>query len=294
MQVFHYSCFAMGTRFNLVLEAKNEAINEALSSEVTQILKAEETRMSCFMEEAEISAINRNAAHSAVAVSDNLAKVLDACQYYFQTTDGAFDAGLLHFTSLLRDGEDFEEAVPIKDFGWKQVEWNAQMQEIKFKSPYTGIDLGGFGKGWAVEKVRDFLLKEGVSMAFISFGESTVATIGTHPLGECWPLSIHHPVSKVSILIELKGDALSVSGLKDKGDAFPQEGVAHIVSPANNQVVKENQLIVVKAPSALTAEVLSTAVMAANEHQLAVIFNNFPDVSIYECVTGEPVFNRLL
>src|SRR5690554_1590691 len=131
MEVFHYSCFAMGTRFNLVLKAENEARNEALSSEVTLILKAEEARMSCFMEEAEVSVINRNAAHSAVAVSDNLAKVLDACQYYFQATDGAFDAGLLHFTRLLRDGENaFEELPSIKNHGWKQVEWNAQTQEI--------------------------------------------------------------------------------------------------------------------------------------------------------------------
>lgn len=273
----------MGTRFNLVLEAKNEASNEALSGEVSVMLKDEEARMSCFMEDAELSVINRKAAHSALKVSDRLSKVFDACQDYFQSTDGAFDAGMLHFN----------KAATIADVGWKQVNWNASTREINFKSPLAGIDLGGLGKGWAVENVRNFLLQEGVKMAFISFGESTVATIGTHPLGDCWPLTIHHPVSDVSILIELKGDALSVSGLKDKGDASPREGVPHIVSPARQQFVKENHLIVVKAPSPLTAEILSTAVMAANEDQRRVIFDNFPDVNIYECVTGEPVFNRL-
>ncbi|GAO28882.1 thiamin biosynthesis lipoprotein ApbE [Geofilum rubicundum JCM 15548] len=285
----------MGTRFNLVLETKTEASNEALSGEVAVMLKEEEARMSCYMEEAELSVINRKAAHSAVKVSDPLARVFDACDYFYQATDGAFDAGLLHLTRTLKSGDlSLEEAAVMGEVGWKQVDWNPKTREIKFKGPLAGIDLGGIGKGWAVEKVRDFLLEKGVEIAFISFGESTVATIGTHPLGDCWPLTIHHPVSQVSMLIELKDDALSVSGLKEKGDAQTKEGVPHIIRAANNTVVEEDQLIVVKAPSPLTAEVLSTAVMAANEHQRAVIFDNFPDVSIYECVTGEPVFNRLL
>jgi thiamine biosynthesis lipoprotein len=274
----------MGTRFNLVLDAKDEVRNEALSREVTRILKTEEHFMSCFMEDAEVSVINRKAAHSAVVVSDHLAEILDACQYYFQATAGAFDAGLWHF----------DEATDLGDMGWKSVEWNSYNQQIAFKHSRTGIDLGGFGKGWAVEKVRSFLWEEGVEMAFISFGESTVATIGTHPLGECWPLTIQHPVSKVSILIELNGEALSVSGLKNRGDDHPKEGVAHIISPANHKVINEDNLVVVKTQSALTAEVISTAVMAANAHQRSVIFDNFPEASIYECVIGEPIFNRLL
>jgi thiamine biosynthesis lipoprotein ApbE len=70
--------------------------------------------------------------------------------------------------------------------------------------------------------------------------------------------------------------------------------VAHIISPANQRVINEDNLVVVKTPSALTAEVLSTAVMAANAHQRSVIFDNFPEAQIYECVIGEPIFNRLL
>ncbi len=295
MQVFHHSCFAMGTRFNLVLDAENGTRNEALSREVNHILKTEEALMSCFMEEAEVSVINREAAHSAVAVSDQLAKVFDACQYFFQATNGAFDMGLLHLSrSLKSESLAVDNKVDWREAGWKQVEWCTHTQQIKFKNSYTGIDLGGFGKGWAVEKVRSFLLGEGVEMAFISFGESTVATIGTHPLGDCWPLNIQHPVSRVSILIELKNDALSVSGLKNGGSQHPDEGVAHVISPARQQIIRDDHLIVVNAPSALTAEVLSTAMMAANEHQRSDILDNFPEASIYECVTGEPVFNQLL
>jgi FAD:protein FMN transferase len=295
MQVFHYSCFAMGTRFNLVLETKTEALNKALSGEVAVMLREEEARMSCFMEEAELSVINRHAAHSSVTVSHRLARVLDACQYFYQTTDGAFDAGLLHLTRSLKSGSlSLVETADLSEVGWKQVDWNPKTREIKFKHPLAGIDLGGFGKGWAVERVREFLLQKGIEMAFISFGESTVATIGSHPLGDCWPLNIHHPVSEVSMLVELNDNALSVSGLKEKGDANPNEGMPHIFRPANNKVVKEDHLVVVKASSPLTAEVLSTAVMAADKHQRAVIFDNFPEASIYECVTGEPVFNRLL
>ncbi len=295
MQVFHYSCFAMGTRFNLVLEAKNEASNEALSGEVAVMLKDDEARMSCFLEEAELSVINRKAAHSAVKVSDQLARVFDACDYFYQATDGAFDAGMLNLIRSMKSGTlSLDDMAVMGEVGWKQVDWNSKSREIKFNHPLAGIDLGGIGKGWAVEKVREFLVGKGVEMAFISFGESTVATIGTHPLGDCWPLTIHHPVSEVSMLIELNDNALSVSGLQEKGDSNPKEGIPHIISPANSTVVTDDKLIVVKAPSPLTAEVLSTAVMAANEQQRTVVFDNFPDVSIYSCVTGEPVFNRLL
>jgi predicted dehydrogenase len=51
------------------------------------------------------------------------------------------------------------------------------------------LDAGGFGKGYALDRVRKLLADAGVANALVNFGDSSVAAVGSHPFGDCWQVS---------------------------------------------------------------------------------------------------------
>jgi thiamine biosynthesis lipoprotein len=291
MEVFHHSCFAMGTRFNCVIPEMNEQQGEKTALEINRILSAEEALLSSFVAHSEVSRINTQAVNGFVRVSVEMAEVIDLLNEYWIQTGGSFDAGLLCLTQSLKN----QQGIPFcdKPFGWQQVEWNHGKREIRFLNDAVGIDVGGFGKGWAVQKIIRYLKDIAVQAAFISFGESTIAVIGRHPLGNHWPVSIKHPESGVELKLKLVDESISVSGLANITSDGENSQMPHIIRPHNGTAVGKNSMAVVKCASPVDAEVLSTAILASPDGGVNQILEGYPTASIYLCEVGGFEFKKL-
>lgn len=83
------------------------------------------------------------------------------------------------------------------------------------------IDLGGIGKGFALDRVKALLLDWGIDCALLSAGASTRLAFGDH----AWSVSL--PGAAEARTVELRDQALSASGTAIQG--------SHIVSPRSNQ-----------------------------------------------------------
>lgn len=293
MQVFHHSTFAMGTRFNLVLPLVDNAYGESLGWEVNALLEGLEAKLSCHRSNSELAMVNHLAPHGWVTVSDELAIALDACHWFWKETAGAFDPGLYRMTQLGREMPGAAEKTRAGQKligGWKQVEWDSTKRRIRFEGADAGIDLGGFGKGYALEHIIKMLKGMGITSAFISFGESSMATIGSHPLSQSWEVAIQHPGSEARTMLELNDDSVSVSGLKrfevNDGEQFQ----AHILAPSTALFVTDARMVVVQSKSPLRAEVLSTAIAAAGNKQLEQIVRTFAGEKMLICPDGASEF----
>lgn len=110
------------------------------------------------------------------------------------------------------------------------------------------VDLGGIGKGYAVESARRLLLKKGVKSAIIDL-HSSIAVIGNG-----WRIGIKDPRDGevLGVVILNNGDALSTSG------QYEQPG--HIVDPRTGQKADRCLSVTVVAKDAALADALSTAV----------------------------------
>lgn len=86
------------------------------------------------------------------------------------------------------------------------------------------LDAGGFGKGYALDRVRKLLAASGVANALVNFGDSSVTTLGSHPFGDCWKVAARTGGGE----FRLKGSSLSLSGLRP-------DGRAHIVDPTTGE-----------------------------------------------------------
>ena len=94
--------------------------------------------------------------------------------------------------------------------------------------------------------------------ALLSFGGSSVAAVGRHPLDAPWPVAVAHSYypNRTAHTFQLEGEALSVSG-KDP------HGRGHIIDPATGNTLEKGGRVAVTGPSAMVTEVLSTALWVA-------------------------------
>ena len=144
---------------------------------------------------------------------------------------------------------------------------NEDTFEVTVLDAHLRIDLGGIGKGFALDKTVEMLKEWGIKSALIHGGRSSVYAFGAD-----WPVSLSDPINKKKIAnnITLNGRALSGSGL-DKG--------SHIIDPRNGRTVKNVRAAWAFATSAAASDALSTAFMILSEDELNTFFKHQKDVS---------------
>ena len=140
---------------------------------------------------------------------------------------------------------------------------------------YFDITLQGFGygKGYALAKIRELLEENGIGKALVNFGNSSVLAVGTHPCGEYWPVGLDNPFTKERIAdLKLSDSSLSISG---NMPSHPR----HIVNPHTGTFVEDKKMVSVVAKDPVVAEILTTAFMICGDERVPVIASQF---DIYE------------
>ncbi|MCK4854187.1 MAG: FAD:protein FMN transferase [Bacteroidales bacterium] len=110
--------------------------------------------------------------------------------------------------------------------------------------------------------------------AFISFGESSVLALGNHPHGVGWKAARNHQMITGNSLFsfDLQNESLSTSGIS-QGDTG---NMGQILNPVRGITDTRYHHISIKSSSATEAEILSTAMIAANEAEREKILSHFP------------------
>jgi len=123
--------------------------------------------------------------------------------------------------------------------------------------PGMKIDLGGIGKGYAVDRIADRLKAGGVATALINFGGSSVAAIGAPPGKHGWEIGIQGPAGDIRGVIYLRDLALSTSGSMGRLFTVGKTRYGHLINPKDGMPVVEPRMATVLTGSATTAEALT-------------------------------------
>jgi thiamine biosynthesis lipoprotein len=216
--------FAMGTPLRVkVFGANASALAKAAIDEIKRLDKI----FSRFDPESEVSLINKNAAKSAQQVSPETMECIKIAVRVNQLSKGAFDITLGKPQSLVV---------------------NEDLMQV-YLNEKSRIDLGGIGKGYAVESARRLLLKKGAKSGIIDM-RSSIAVFGPRT----WKIGIQHPRQKeklVGTIILRNGQSLATSGDYERGK--------HILDPRTGKSSDLCQGVTIIGENAAEADALATA-----------------------------------
>lgn len=277
-KLYHNSFYAMGTRCHIVLPGAEEDLCEHLFAVIKDEVHRVESSLSRFLSHSEISVINKKAAKEPVAVSEEIYGILETCREYFELTHGSFDVSLRPLLQYWKDKKDNSTSdlrlYEIMDaIGMKHIELGNDDRSVCFANDRVEIDLGGFGKGYALEHIQKKLKDFSVRDAFISFGESSILTMGSHPAGDHWKVGLndYSKPGRALHTFAINDGAVSTSSNFFVDDSGKLCNHRHVINPFTGYPVEECMTVSVRSDSSVAAEVLSTAFLVTRDETIALI-----------------------
>ena len=179
-------------------------------------------------------------------------ELLVDCEKFRHATDGFFDVTAA-IPSDTPPAESLAAAAP-------RLLLDPERQTVRFYSTDVAIDLGGIGKGFALDRAHEILKRFDVRSALISGGTSSVLAVGRPAAGQAWAVDIRNPahdeLPPVDRL-EMVDRSLSCSTA-----LRPGQFASDVIDPHTQQPLVGSDAVVVLAPSGVVAEALSTGLLA--------------------------------
>lgn len=279
-KVFHNAFYAMGTRMNVVLPHSDEELCERLYKMIKHEVERIEIKLSYFLSHSSVSEINKKAYAADVKVDSEIWQILKLCLQYNKLTFGAFDITMRRLVDFYKLNPDLDETDLTSCM--KYIQLNDELQSIRFLDESAKIDFGGFGKGYALEKVQKLINDSPIESAFISFGESSILTKGNHPSGKAWQVGVNNYNNSggAAYTFELADDSISTSSNYFLDDSGQLTFKANVINPITGKLKKEIETISVKSKSPLEAEIFSTAFMNLSNDQVSAIKEKCIDIGV--------------
>ena len=280
----------MGTRIYVEVWSEDAAKgDEAIAAVMAEMTRIDEL-MSHYKPESELSQINARAAEEPVKVDPELFDLIKLSLHFSEITEGAFDityasvGHLYDFPNHVHPTEaQIKSALPAVNF--RNLLLDPVNHSVRFEHKGMRIDLGGIGKGYAVDRGIDILKARGIKHAVVTAGGDT-RIIGDH-MGRPWVVAIRHPddENKIVTKIPLIDTAMSTSG--DYERFFDENGVRyhHIIDPHTGHSASKVRSATILGPTATETDGMSKTAFVLGPEKALEIINRMPQ---YDAVFVRP------
>ncbi len=271
----------MGTSYTVKMsERPPTVVPQTLERRILQVLDRVDRWMSTYRNDSELSRYNHNPSTDWVAVSPELAVVLEEAQTISRLSDGAFDVTVGPLLRLWGFGPHAQDPprVPSPNeieqakntIGYRRLKVRRVPPAIKKTHPKVSVDLSAIAPGYAVDLIAALLEDHGVHDYLVDIGgEERVK--GRSPRGARWRIAIARPLEgEGGILrtLELESGAVATSG--DYRNYFERDGqrYSHLLDPRAGRPIKHRLAsVTVIAETAMRADALATALMVLGPEQ---------------------------
>jgi FAD:protein FMN transferase len=275
-----FSYEAMGTVFEIIiLHEDKEYSRQAAFAAFDELVRIEQ-QLSKFIENSDVSLINNLDANKSLVMGTDAFDCIKLSLEMSERTFGAFDitTGLLYNLwldeekKLLTPSED-ELSFSREHTGSDLLKLNDSEHSIELVASPVMIDLGGIGKGYALDMMAGLLREWSVDRALLHGGFSSVLALDAPEGTEGWPVTFSQPGNRQNTIarIELANCALSASGTKKS---------AHIIDPKTGKPMADQTAVWVSCPDAASADALSTAFMIIADEQIEEYCSEFNSVKV--------------
>jgi thiamine biosynthesis lipoprotein len=245
---------AMAAVFTITVADQEATYARQATAEVFAELDRIELRLSRFIEGSDIFRINRLAAGQSTVVGLDTFECLKTAEEIRQATGCAFDVAYASVSSA--------SAGP-------RFELDSATHSVRVLSAGMRLDLGGIGKGFALDRMAAILREWDIPYAMLAASTSTVLALEPPPGESGWPIRVG--TDDGPDRLKLVRAAVSASGLSVKGN--------HIIDPRTGRAAEGRDRVWCSAPTAAVADALSTAFMVMTVAEIESFCRTRPEIS---------------
>jgi len=220
-----------------------------------------EAHLSRFLETSDISMVNALLPGQSLVLGPAAYQCIRTALEISAQTDGAFDITIGSLVDTWRDTDTHDGRPNCEEYrrdaapaAWEMLKLDDAARTISVGSEGIELDLGGIGKGFAVDRMGEILRDWGVPRSLVHGGTSTVLALDGPNGDDGWSATLSHPrcADETIARVDLRRGAISGSGI-EKG--------AHIIDPNAGWPAPGRFAAWSFSPNATWADGLSTAFM---------------------------------
>jgi thiamine biosynthesis lipoprotein len=278
---------SMGTEVHISAWTTDEAAAVRAFDDAFNEFDRLDALMSTWKEGSDILRLNDAAGKTAVGVSAEVREVLHASHEVSEWTAGKFDITFAALSGLWKFDHDIDGQVPDRSqiaprlplIDYRAVTIDDRAGTASLARAGMRVNLGGIGKGYAVDRAVTILRDAGLSDFMIQSGGDLYAAgkRGDRP----WRVGIQDPRGAPDTLfaaLEITEAAFSTSG--DYERFFMRDGhrYHHILDPDTGEPASRSRSVSIVAKNATVTDGLSTGVFILGGEEGMALIEKLPDV----------------
>jgi uncharacterized protein (TIGR03663 family) len=269
-----FSHRAMHTNFEvLIQDSRGSYAGRAARAAFNEVDRLEGV-LSRYIENSDVSRINSLSPGQDTMVDEDTFRCLQIAQRAGQLTGGVFDVTIGDLiTAWKTDDAQAIQSLLADRPTWKMLKLNADDFTVTVTGQGVMLDLGGIGKGYALDVMAQILDEWGVDKALIHAGGSSIRALNSPSGKNGWPVTLTNPIDQTTMArLELQNEVFSCSGL---------QGGQHIINPLTGQAVSDRRACWIRMKeNAALADALSTAGMMMPIQDLHSLQDALPGLSV--------------
>jgi thiamine biosynthesis lipoprotein len=263
--------YAMGTILEITLEAPDTARGRALLDAAYAEVARLERVMTLFDDASDLARLNRAAGQGPQPVDPDLARLLARSAELARATGGAFDVTVGPLVALWKEAARSGRAPDAATLRSTRARVGSDAirvhgaERAEIARAGASVDLGGVGKGWAIDRVAEQLRAAGIANALVSFGQSSLWALGAPRDAQGWRLLVRRPDGGFAGVATLRDRAVSVSGSLGQSSEIEGRRYGHVIDPRSGEPLARPLEAMVLCADATTAEAASKALLVLGE-----------------------------
>ena len=276
LQSASHSLRLMGASIHLTI-FHEDAQNLLLQSE--QLLHLYKNRFSANDADSELMEINLQAGKKAVQVHPELFELIDLGKKHSIAANSHLNIAIGPLVQTWRIGfsdaklpseEEIQRLLKITDP--EEIVLNDSNREVYLSKEGMRIDLGALAKGYIADKLKEFLVEQGVQSGIIDLG-GNILTIGENPtFHRPWRIGIQNPVldrGEHVAVIEVSDASVVTSGIYERQLVVDGKTYHHIFDRTTGYPMEtELASITIVAEKSVDCEIWTTRLFGQNPYDI--------------------------
>lgn len=252
--LYQSQAYVFGTLVDISIYGEPESRARELASHILQDFQTLHNQLHAWQPDSEVSHLNQAFADGKpLEISSDLAKIITNATAMSSQSNGLFNpaiGGLIKQWGFQRD-----EFTPVSIDAaaiTKLVKANPQMTDIRIENniasssnPAVRLDLGGYAKGYALDRAAKYLHSQNIKDALINIGGNIIA-LGKHGKNP-WRIGIQHPrqPGPIATLNLQDGWAIGTSGDYQRYFELNGKRYCHIIDPRSGYPAQDTQAVTI-------------------------------------------------